>query len=178
MPTPDEGCVTISPYHVNDPNSWVDLVHNESIVRCPYCKINASIRQQDGRTWIAYYKGITAFVAHLSAHEEEFQKDQDNHPKYRGKSGKTERIKDATVPMTKEQKEAYHRNPKGEGYTGKSPFESFYTVTFNLVLVLTRFSSPSACFQLQIQNLAKSKARQCKRRAFRTTSVARQFQYI
>jgi uncharacterized Zn-finger protein len=117
MPTPDEGCVTISPYHVNDPNSWVDLVHNESIVRCPYCKINASIRQQDGRTWIAYYKGITAFVAHLSAHEEEFQKDQDNHPKYRGKSGKTERIKDATVPMTKEQKEAYHRNPKGEGYT-------------------------------------------------------------
>jgi hypothetical protein len=116
-------------------------------------------------------------VSHLSAHEEEFQKDQDNHPKYRGKSGKTERIRDATVAMTKEQKEAYHRNPKGEGYTGKSPCKNFYAITFNLVLVLTRFSSPSACLQLQILDLAKSEARQCKQRALHITSVARQFQY-
>jgi hypothetical protein len=128
--------MAISPNDVENPNSWIDLVHNGKIVQCPYCKINASIRQQDGRTWVAYYKGIMGFVSHvIAAHETEFQADEAKNPKYRGKPGKTERIKDGLTDMTREQMEAYRR--KGEGHTSMPLSNIFSTSTLEAILILS-----------------------------------------
>lgn len=113
--------ITLSRDAVDDPRSWTNLVQDHKRIRCPYCSINAHVIQRQGKTWIDYYKGTRGFVTHLESHKNEFKNEKARHPRYRGSAGKTRRILEAAVTMTKEEEKAHQQH--GNGHTSKYPHQ-------------------------------------------------------
>jgi hypothetical protein len=131
--------IMLSPDAVDDPSSWTNLVQDHKRIRCPYCSVNAHVIQRQGKTWIEYYKGTRGFVTHLESHKDEFKKQKAKHARYGGSAGKTRRILDAAVRMTKEEEKAHQQH--GNGHTSKYPHQLTISISRHLDLKDTSCAS-------------------------------------
>jgi hypothetical protein len=64
----------LDPKEVDGGAGWIDLVEDGLLLKCPWCKVNVSIRKDKGVKQAQYFKGSGGFISHMNHfHQEKFE---------------------------------------------------------------------------------------------------------
>jgi hypothetical protein len=102
----------LDPKEVDGGAGWIDLVEDGLLLKCPWCKVNVSIRKDKGVKQAQYFKGSGGFISHMN----HFHKEKFEH--VTGAGNKKKYVQSKGRPLTHEERQAYDLG--GVGVSSKS----------------------------------------------------------
>ena len=105
---------------MHEPNGWITIVKNNRILQCPWCPVNATLRDNGPQ----FFKKPKAFSIHLKLKHLDELRDHGLAGGREHSSGRAALVMRASKPMTDEQRAAYAKG--GRGVRSKCYVQCFY----------------------------------------------------